>query len=531
MRNTLLLILLVFSPIALAKVQPAMVFTDGAVLQRDKPVRVWGTADPGEQVTVRFADQTKTQTAGADGKWLLTLSAMPANATPRIMSFESPNNEPHTLQDVVVGEVWLAGGQSNMATPMGTYRKKTQPDIDAANDPLLRMITIPRRVHAGQSVNAPQWHGSTPEHVERFSGTAYYFAKALRASLGVPIGIISCNYGGTPAEAWMSRQTLTQDPALRPIIDAYDHHVKTAFKDEADYLAKARAYKQAFSAFRASQKNPDKSKRLPRPQEVMGPINHKRPAGLHENMLAETIPSTLRGVIWYQGENNAGSGAGAHYRKVFSALIREWRAEYQNPDMPFFFVQLASYGWGQEPYWPELREAQQWVEDNVPNTGMIVLLDGGEKTDIHPHSKDIAGNRLARLARHQVYGESGLIYSGPTVQSASAEGSKLVLSFDNTGSGLVLKDGGENTFEVCGKDGIYQPAQATLEDGQIVVWSQAVPSPRHARYGWHTWVVPTLFNQEGLPAGPFRTDDFPLTTEGRYLLDNLAPRQDTGVHD
>jgi sialate O-acetylesterase len=521
-----------------ATVKPAGIFTDGTVLQRGAPVRIWGTADPGESVTVAFAGQKKTGAADADGNWMVTLDSMPASSEPRklqvsglpvttLPAVASRQPLPSAVEfqvsfaDVLVGEVWLAGGQSNMASPMSAYSKTSQPDIDGANDPLLRMVTIPRLEYAGQNDAVPQWLDSTPAHVDGFSASAYYFAKNLREALDVPVGIVTCCVGATPAEAWMSRKTLESREDLKRILTAYESGVQKQFPDGKGYAEANEACLKAsreWVAVRNSGKNPG-----PRPQQPMGPMNYRRPAGLHETMLTQTIPYTVRGAIWYQGENNANAQAGDHYETVFSTLIEEWRTEFRNPAMPFLFVQLATYGPAADshPYWPELREAQRRVEQKVENTGMAVLVDGGEEKNIHPHSKDKVGRRLSLLARKLAYGEESLVCRGPRFESSAVDDGTIALSFADAGAGLLLKPAAAGAFEICGADGNYVPAAAELVGGRIVVSSPAVSEPLYVRYGWKKWFVPTLFNQEGLPAVPFRTDPFPLQSAGRYYLDTL----------
>ncbi len=495
---------------AFAVVKPAGIFTDYTVLQQGEPVRIWGTAAGGEKVTVLFADQTEKTVADAKGSWMVTLKKMPVCAEGRTLVFQgSETATPVELKNVLVGEVWLAGGQSNMKSTMNSYKKTSQPDIDSANDSLLRMITIPRKDFEGANDDCPQWKVSNPQTVGGFSASAYYFAKNLRETLKVPVGIVACSVGGTPAEAWMSRKTLESTPDLKRILDAYETGYRKNFENEEAYLKKIEEEtKVAKQAGR-------------RPVEPMGPRHCKRPCGLHENMLTQTIPYTVRGVIWYQGENNANTQSGFHYRTVFSTLIKEWREEFQNKNMPFLFVQLATFGPASDetPYWPELRDAQLWVEENVKNTGMIVLTDGGEIDNIHPHSKDKVGCRLALLARNMVYGEKELLCHGPRLQKTDRKKGAIELSFKDTGSGLVLKSEAVSAFKICGADGKYVPAKAELVDGKIIVSADGVPEPQNVRYGWQRWFVPTLFNAEGLPASPFRTDDFPPVTKGRYYLD------------
>lgn len=505
---------------AFAAVQPAGVFTDCAVLQQGEPVRIWGTAAAGEKVSVTFADQTRETVADSNGCWMVTLKKMPVCAEGRTLVFKgSQTATPVELKNVLVGEVWLAGGQSNMQTTMKSYSKTTQPDIDSANDPLLRMVTIPQKLYDGQNDLRPQWAESNPASVPDFSASAYYFAKNLRETLKVPVGIVSCSVGGTPAEAWMSRKTLESTPDMKRIIDAYEKSYQTNFVNEAAYLKHLDEYNQASKEW--NRKKAAGEKPGAKPTEKVGPRFKNRPCGLHDNMLAQTIPYTVKGVIWYQGENNAGSGF--HYRTVFSALIKEWREEFRNKNLPFLFVQLASFGPATDnsSAWPELRESQSWTEDHVKNSGMIVLTDGGEIDNIHPHSKDKVGYRLSLLARNMVYGEKKLICRGPRLKKAECQKGVIELSFKDTGSGLVLKPEAVSAFEICGADEKYVPATAKLGDGKIIVSADGVADPKYVRYGWKKWFVPTLFNAEGLPASPFRTDDFPPATKDRYYFDTL----------
>jgi len=496
---------------AFAAVQPAGVFTDGAVLQQGEPVRIWGTAAAGEKVTVLFAGQTEETVADPTGRWMVALKAMPACAEGRTLVLKgSQTAAPVELKDILVGEVWLAGGQSNMQYSMKGFKPTTQPDINSANDPLLRMVTIAEKLYESQPSARPQWAASTPDNVANFSASAYYFAKNLRETLKVPVGIVSCSLGGTPAEAWMSRKTLENHPELKRTIETYDQNYRANFTNEADYVKYLEAYPAAVKEWERKQAAGEKPG--PKPDMKIGPRFKNRPCGLHENMLTQTIPYTVKGVIWYQGENNAANGF--HYRTVFPALIKEWREEFRNENLPFLFVQLAAYGPATEKSaaWPELRESQSWTEDHVQNSGMIVLTDGGDIKNIHPHSKDKVGYRLSLLARQMVYGETNLICRGPRLAKAEAKNGAIELSFKDTGSGLVLKPEAVSAFEICGADGTYVPAAARLADGKILVSAAGVASPKFVRYGWKKWFVPTLFNAEGLPASPFRTDDFPPTT-------------------
>lgn len=496
----------------------AGIFTDNMILQQGMPVRVWGTAGPQEQVSVQFDGQRKEAVANDHGEWLVTLDPMPASSEPRSLQVSSVEFKA-SVSNVLVGEVWLAGGQSNMQTSMGFYEATVQADIDNANDPLLRMVTIPRLEFPGQNSEVPQWKTTTPETVSGFSATAYYFARNLRETLGIPVGIVACCVGGTPAEAWMSRAALSSNDDLRPIWTAYEKACGQLDTDE--YQKQFDEYCVKLEAFRREMAETG-IKPGPFPKAPMGPKNHRRPGGLYETMLTQTIPYAIRGVIWYQGENNANMPAGHHYRAVFSALINEWRVDFKNPELPFLFAQLAAFGPAEDERmdWPELRDSQHWVAKNVPNTGMAVMADGGEINNIHPHSKPLAGKRLALLARNQVYGETDLICRGPELVDVKTIGGALELTFDQPD--LFVNAGGGDAFELCGDDGTFFPAKARLTvDGKLLVISKAVSDPKFVRYGWKKWFVPTLYNSQGLPASPFRTDEFDPVTQDRFYLDNF----------
>ncbi|QHI69396.1 sialate O-acetylesterase [Tichowtungia aerotolerans] len=502
----------------MATVQLAPIFTDNAVFQQNAPIRIWGIADPQETVAISFAEQKKTVTANPQGRWLVTLDPMDASCEPRTLICSTSNgNHKSAIENVLVGEVWLAGGQSNMAGTMKRFREHPQ-DISEASDPLLHFVTVPRKDFEGDSSPTPQWQTAAPQSVQDFSGSAYYFAKNLRKALGdVPIGIIACAVGGTPAEAWISRRAFQNSPELaEQVLKPYEAYCRTEFPAEGDYekyLEEFEAAKREFARKKTAKETPN-----PRPVWKMGPHNTKRPGGLHETMLAQAVPYTVRGAIWYQGENNAKTETSAHYRKVFPALIENWRSAFQNSDMPFLFVQLPPLGpaTSASPGWPELRDAQLWADLNVPNTGMAVLLDGGDLKDIHPHSKGKVGTRLALLARQMVYGETNLVTRGPQLKKATRDNGFIELTFSTFGSELMLKNEPVSGFQICGKDKNFIPARAELIDGKIRISSPSVRKPQEVRYAWKQWIVPTLFNTDGLPASPFRTDDFPLRTEGNY---------------
>ncbi|MEM8671751.1 MAG: sialate O-acetylesterase [Planctomycetota bacterium] len=494
--------------------QLASLFTDGMVLQQGAPVRIWGTAAPLEKVHIEFAGQSHETNAAKDGSWMIVLKPLPIHRAPLQLTVDSTEKK-LVRKNILVGEVWLAGGQSNMKTGMQAYKQVTQSDMDASADSELRFITIPK---VGPRLEEEGvWFEASPESVRTFSATSYYFAKALREQLDVPVGVIVCASGGSPAEAWMSRGTLQSHPELNRIVKAFDGHCERAFQDRADYIRQLNAYTEASKEYRKRKKAAlsEGSEPPPKPKEVIGWDYPKRPGGLYEEMLKKTIPYTVKGVIWYQGENNANANAGAQYRLVFSQLIEEWRKDFNDPALPFYFVQLPNLDRKNREHriaWTEVRDSQQWVADNVENTGMAVLVDGGHRTNIHPPSKDKAGQRLSLLALKNVYGKS-VRADAPRLIEGKPDGRAVVLRFNEP---VELRAGDGDAFEVCGADKVFFPAVATTRGETIVVSSSNVTEPSFVRYGWDEWFTPVIYGETEIPVGPFRTDDFPLQTEGNY---------------
>lgn len=515
---------------AFSEVKPAELFTNFSMLQRNEPVNIWGTADPGEKVTVEFAGQAKTAEANERGEWLVTLDPMPASSEPQKMVFSSSiKNQQSEIGNVLVGEVWFAGGQSNMQTTMGYYKKKTQPDIDSANDPLLRLVTIPTKFYESHNNKKPQWKDSNPDTVRAFSATAYYFAKNLREALGVPVGIISCAIGGTPAEAWMSREVLENHPELKPTLEGYEAAYHKAFANEAAYLQYAEDFvKESTQWYRDRNAGKEVG---PKPRPKMGPRHFKRPSGLYENMFLSVVPYTIRGVIWYQGESDA-MFAG-DYPEMIKDLIVSWR-EAWGYGFPFLCVQLAPYGavlWDNSgESWAWQREAQMAALD-LPKTEIAVITDVGEFKDIHPQNKQPVGERLALLAAS--LDDPSIVARSPVMQSVRFQKGKAYVTFSNVADGLDVRHVSMNRnariqpgedpdafvvpadslrgFEICGKDRKFKRAQAVLSGPDTVcVWSDDVSSPVAVRYSWANFPLCNLYNSVGLPASPFRTDSFEM---------------------
>lgn len=437
-----------------AEVKPNPLFTDGAVLQRGQNVPVWGTANDGEKITVEFAGQTATTTAQG-GKWRVDLKPLEAGG-PFTMKISGDNTV--TLNNLLVGEVWIASGQSNMEW---TLNASHEPEAERpkANYPNIRMFTVAKTTSL-QPVDEVKgsWVECSPETVGKFSAVGYYFARDLHAKLGVPVGVISTSWGGTPAQAWTSAEGFEGHPEL---------------KGYADQLAAA--------------------------TELPEERGQGFPSVLYNGMIAPVVPYGMKGVIWYQGESNAGKSK--EYQTLFPAMIADWRAKWNIGDFPFLYVQIAPFK-GQPP---EIREAQLLTLGKSENTAMVVTTDVGDAEDIHPKQKEPVGHRLTLAARALAYDEK-IEYSGPLYESMKRARGKAEISFRHVGGGLVAKDGDLKGFTIAGADGEFVPATAEIQGDKVVVSAEGVTTPKAVRYGWENVPDVNLFNKEGLPASPFRTD-------------------------
>ena len=479
---------------ARAEAKPNSLFSDGAVLQRGIAVPVWGTANDGEKVTVKFQQQTVTATA-KDGRWLVRLKPLKAGG-PFTLTVAGDNNT-LTISNVLVGEVWLCSGQSNMAFELSRAAEAADA-IAAASDPQLRLLTVPRSAMDTPITDAPgKWQESSPETAAKFSAVAWFFGRDLRKALNVPVGLINSSVGGTPAEAWTSRATLEADPELKQILERYADTVKNY-----DPAAAAARHERALEAHKAAVAKA-KAAGERAPAAPRAPVDPRRGTGrpgcLYNGMIAPLQPYAIAGAIWYQGEAN--SGRAAQYQKLFPAMIQDWRQAWGQGKFPFFFVQIAPH----QNMTPEIREAQLLTWQKVPHTGMAVITDIGNETDIHPKQKEPVGGRVALAARAIAYGEK-ITYSGPVYASMKVKGEQAVLTFTHIGSGLMAKGGDLEGFTIAGADGQFTSATATIEGNKVIVSSPSVAKPAAVRYGWANVPDVNLFNKEGLPATPFRTD-------------------------
>jgi len=451
MKKTILSFLLCLGVPALvrAEVKPHALFSDGAVLQRGCAVPVWGSAADGENVSVTFAGQTVSVVA-SNGQWMVQLRPLRANADSQTMTITGSNTV--EIKNVLVGDVWICSGQSNMQFEMHWLEDSTN-QIARANDPLLRLLGVPQGGATQPKRDiAVNWRACTSKSVEWFSSVAYFFGRDVRQSQKVPVGLISSRVGGTAAENWLSWPALAANPKLQQIAG------KEPVEGGASFLYNA--------------------------------------------MIAPLQPFAICGVIWYQGESNAYDARRATaYQELFQTLIKCWRDDWGQGEFPFLFVQIAPHN----DMVPEIRESQLLTWQQTPKTAMAVITDCGHATDIHPKPKEPVGARLALAARVVAYGER-LEYSGPVFSGMNVQGGKATLSFTHVGGGLVAKDGAVKGFTLAGADNKFFPADAVIAGKTVIVSSQEVTQPVAVRYGWANVPDVNLFNKEGLPASPFRTD-------------------------
>ena len=480
-----------------AEVKLPSFFSDHMVLQRGMPVPVWGNARDGEKVTVQFQNQTVSTTA-KDGRWMVKLDPLKAGGP---FDLKVAGDNALTIGDVLVGEVWVCSGQSNMERQLG-LRKGQQPlknweqEAASANYPMLRHFGVVRNTSDTPLTDVTgKWEICTPQTVPSFTAVGYYFGRDLLKALNVPIGLLHTSVGGTPAEAWTSKEALESNPMLQAIFTRYADAVKNFPEAKEKHRVAMEAHAQAAAAATAEGKTPP-----PAPKAPQDPTrSSSRPAGLYNAMLAPLQPYAIRGVIWYQGESN--NGRHAEYQTLFPAMIANWRQAWKQGDFPFLFVQIAPF----KNMSPEIREAQLLSWKKTPLTAMVVTTDHGDANDIHPTEKEPVGERLALAARALAYNEK-IEYSGPVFEKLKIDGPRAVLSFSHLGGGLVAKDGPLKGFAIAGADGTFFPAEGSIKGDTVVVTSKDVAAPAAVSYGWSNVPDINLFNKAGLPASPFRTN-------------------------
>lgn len=503
-----LVVPVLWTSVAWCDVRLPGVFSDHMVLQSEAPLPVWGWAEPGEKVTVRLGEQIETATADAAGRWSLKLRPMNAGG-PRELKVEAHNTV--RVADVLLGEVWLCSGQSNMAMSVAASAHFDE-ERQAADYPPIRMFTVNRVAAQAPEENCDgDWKVCSPETVGGFSATAYFFGRRLHRQLGVPVGLINSSWGGTPVQAWTRLEDQQAVAKLEPMLANWQEQI-AAFDAEA---AK-QAHEQQMAAWEKKVAEAKAAGRQP-PRKPRPPVNPRfsphRPANLYNGMIAPLVPYALRGAIWYQGESNAGRYNASLYGLQLITMINNWRRVWNQGDFPFLWVQLPNYRSPQQ----QPVETSGWVIVQeqmlrtlaVPNTGMAVTIDVGEADDIHPKNKQDVGKRLALWALGTTYGKD-LVYSGPLYRSASKHDGKTVVRFDHADGGLVAKGGGPlRGFAIAGPDREFVWAEARIDGHTVVVSSPQVQEPAAVRYAWASNPQGNLCNQAGLPASPFRTDDWP----------------------
>ncbi len=485
---------------------PAM-FTDHAVLQRGMPVPVWGTAEPGEQVTVAIAGQTLKTKADKKGDWSVTLKPLSVG-DPLKLVVESGKDRLE-VKDLLVGEVWLCSGQSNMELPLSAVTDADL-EISVANHPQIRLIDVkePGSQTAVEDFDG-EWKVCSPESAKGFSAVGYFFGRELHDQLGVPIGLIDDSWGGSSCEAWIRRDRMEGNPLYTGLIKKWDDSVKNF--DEAKWKVDWAAWrKQAEAAKKAGKHAPPN-----RPLANDPALGQHRPANLYHARVEPVMPYAIRGVIWYQGESNAGRAY--QYRDMFPLMIESWREDWKEGDFPFYWVQLADF-MAEKPEpgdsaWAELRKAQTMTQDKLPNTGQAVIIDLGEASDIHPKKKLEVGRRLARLALAHDYGKK-VENESPRYEAMEKQGDKIVLKFKDVDGGLRVVDNATvQGFAIAGEDRKWHWADAKIvKPNQVEVSSKEVKEPVAVRYAWADNPVCNLYSTSLLPVTPFRTDDWPGIT-------------------
>jgi sialate O-acetylesterase len=466
-----------------ADVRLPAIFSEHMVLQRDANVPVWGWADAGEKVTVSIAGQTKNATADAVGKWSVELGKLSVGE-PLTLMVSGKNKI--AVHDVLVGEVWLCSGQSNMHFRMNRV-ENSQQEIAAANHPKLRFFSVDEQFAQQPATNlSGEWKLVSPATASECSAVAYYFARALQERLGVPIGLVVSSIGGTRIETWMQPETLARMDDAKPLLEKW----KNVTPDEFGKIA---------ANYRAFQQRRDHGGT--NPAQIKPPTLrcHDCPGALHNGMIAPLQPFAIRGVLWYQGEANVGRPAA--YEKLQPAMIADWRRVW-GEEMPFLFVQLPPF----QSTHPAFREAQLRIWQKTPRTAMAVTTDVGDAKNIHPTRKRPVGERLALAARALCYGEK-IEYSGPVFERMTIETNRAVLSFTHIGQGLVAHGDSLKGFTIAGADGKFIPATAVIDGSNVLVNSEKIIKPVAVRYGWAMLPDGNLFNRDGLPASPFRTDN------------------------
>ncbi len=494
----------------------AAVFSDNMVLQRQKEVKIFGEGEDGTKVSVEIFGQTFSGTV-KEGRWTVILA--PMEAAENVTMTVACGDYTRTFTNIAIGEVWLAGGQSNMELELQNAKDG---EYMLANDNTknVRFYYTQKRAYMDdeffESERNTGWSEFSPESARAWSAVGYIFGKKLADDLGVTVGIIGCNWGGTSASAWMSRERLAEDAELKSYVDEYEAAIEgkseaQQIKEYKDYEKYDLEWNQKAGEVYATQPNIGWNEI----QELIGPniwpgpmccINPFRPSGLYECMLKRVMPYTMKGFIYYQGESD--DHKPNMYFKLFSKMIQQWRDDWDDDEMPFLFVQLPMHKYEADPdykHWCIIREAQMRTFKTVKNTGIAVIIDWGEFNEIHPKEKRPVGERLEKQALNMVYNcmEDKDAF-GPIYKNMVHKGDKLELHFDYADEGFMLK-GDMTGFEIAGEDKRFVPAEAVIDGSVITVSAETIAEPKYVRYLWTNYGDVTLYGKNGIPVAPFRT--------------------------
>lgn len=509
--RSFLLILLAAAPAA-AELKLPGIFSDHMVLQQQLANPIWGWDTPGTEISVRYAGQTLSATAGKDGKWSVKLPPLPASANPSVLEIKGSTTR--TIQDVLVGEVWICSGQSNMRW---TVSNSWDADLEiaSAKHPHIRLLQVPNvGTQEPQTDFDANWEVCSPDSVGNFSAVGFFYGRILHQILDVPVGLINNAWGGSAAEAWVRRDLLENDARFATLMTSWKQREADLESEQAaqNYQKALAAWKKKAAAAKTAGQ-PFTARPPQSPEQIL--TGNQRPGNIYNGVLLPSIGYGIKGVIWYQGESNA---ARAHeYASLFPFMIQHWRDEWKQGDFPFYWVQLADFkDEASEPGdsdWAELRESQTKTQQALPNAHQAVIIDLGEGNDIHPKNKRDVAERLARIALARDYGLQ-INWRSPEFKEAVFKDGKAFITLDTFGSSLrTLDTKTVKGFAICGEDRKWVWADAVLAGrDQVEVHASSVPNPVAVRYAWSDNPVCNLYSAEGLPVTPFRSDDFPMIT-------------------
>jgi sialate O-acetylesterase len=516
---------LVLAGNASAELKLSAIIGDNMVLQQKQSDPIWGWDTPGTKVTVSFAGQTKTGTADAKGKWTVKLDPMPANAKPATMTIKGSSSR--ELKNILVGEVWVCSGQSNMGFSVSSMWDADL-EIATAKYPNIRLISVPQvGTQEIQDDFKGQWEPCSPDNVGQFTAVGFCYGRLLHEMLNVPVGLIDNAWGGSSAEAWVRRDLLEKDARYKDLMATWKK-TEAEFTPQA-YEKQVAAHKEKLAAWAKQRQELIKAGK-PVPAAPRGPQNpmtgQHRPGNLYAGVLHPIIGYGIKGTIWYQGESNASRAA--EYAELFPMMIQHWRDEWKQGDFPFYWVQLADFKPEQptpgDSDWAELRAAQTQTMTRLPNTGQCVITDLGEDADIHPKNKRDVAERLVRWALVKDYGMK-LPYRSPEFKAMKIEGNKAIISFDTFGSAIRTVDSSTLTgFAICGEDKKWEWADAQITGNDTVaVICPKVAKPVAVRYAWADNPVCNLYSKDGLPVTSFRTDNFPKAVAPATVVKPALP--------